>query len=454
MEIAAVADTHVHNDYVSGALGLARRHGADYLLAADESVAFERVGVRGGDVVDVGALEVHVHRHPRPHPAPPVLPRAGDRRPGGAVQRRQPAARHGGRTDLVDEPLTRRPRRSPVGQRARPGTLHPATRLHPTHGFGSFCASSPASTAEGGTHRGRPARQQPRPHPGPGPVHRGPGRRLRPGPGVLPAHGTPQPDRRRPTSRPQRTTGHRSRAGRRTRRRHLGHRPPRPGRVRGRPPRGAVSVEYSQQFATYVGWLVPWGEELIVTSDHLPDLAPALRDLASIGIEGVGTHVSDPVVAEAAYRRTDWTDFRSSPGERVVVDVRQRDEFEAGHLPGALHVPVQDVELRAAELPRASSGSTAAPATGPASRPASCTGRAGTSCTWTTPGTGSPSWRSRRPATSRPERRDRDLCVAISLLSSILVVLLLKATRWSHSRRSSRCPPHRTAPLASAGERA
>ena len=54
VEIAAVADTHLHNDYVSGALGLARRHGADYLLAADENVAFERVGVRGGDVLDVG----------------------------------------------------------------------------------------------------------------------------------------------------------------------------------------------------------------------------------------------------------------------------------------------------------------------------------------------------------------------------------------------------------------
>ncbi|MFC6343577.1 MBL fold metallo-hydrolase, partial [Nocardioides hankookensis] len=36
VEITAVADTHVHNDYVSGALALARRHGADYLLSADE----------------------------------------------------------------------------------------------------------------------------------------------------------------------------------------------------------------------------------------------------------------------------------------------------------------------------------------------------------------------------------------------------------------------------------
>ena len=60
VEITAVADTHIHNDYVSGALGLARRHGADYLLSAGEHVDFERVGVRDGDVVPVGALEVEV----------------------------------------------------------------------------------------------------------------------------------------------------------------------------------------------------------------------------------------------------------------------------------------------------------------------------------------------------------------------------------------------------------
>src|SRR6476619_6863442 len=77
VEIVAVADTHVHNDYVSGALGLARRHGADYLLSADERVDFERVGVRDGDVVEVGDLRVRVLAtpgHTRHHPSFLVSP--------------------------------------------------------------------------------------------------------------------------------------------------------------------------------------------------------------------------------------------------------------------------------------------------------------------------------------------------------------------------------------------
>ena len=64
VEIRAVADTHVHNDYVSGAALLARRHGADYLVSAAELVAVPHVGVRSGDVVEVGGLAVEVLHAP------------------------------------------------------------------------------------------------------------------------------------------------------------------------------------------------------------------------------------------------------------------------------------------------------------------------------------------------------------------------------------------------------
>lgn len=35
----------------------------------------------------------------------------------------------------------------------------------------------------------------------------------------------------------------------------------------------------------------------------------------------------------------------------MVVDVRQRDEFEQGHLLGAVHIPIQDVEAHLDEIP-------------------------------------------------------------------------------------------------------
>lgn len=43
---------------------------------------------------------------------------------------------------------------------------------------------------------------------------------------------------------------------------------------------------------------------------------------------------------------------RVERGEVVVVDVRPRLEFDAGHLPGALNVPLPDLERRLKDLPR------------------------------------------------------------------------------------------------------
>jgi len=39
-------------------------------------------------------------------------------------------------------------------------------------------------------------------------------------------------------------------------------------------------------------------------------------------------------------------------GSATVIDVRPREEFEAGHIPGAISMPVADVKRRMKELPR------------------------------------------------------------------------------------------------------
>jgi rhodanese-related sulfurtransferase len=115
---------------------------------------------------------------------------------------------------------------------------------------------------------------------------------------------------------------------------------------------GTVSVEYGRQFATYVGWLVPWGDDIVLLTDSPTVLEPALRDLADIGIEGVAAReLTEDDVATASYRRADWTDYLAAEGRPVVVDVRHRDEWERGHLPSALHLPVYDVEEAGPTLP-------------------------------------------------------------------------------------------------------
>lgn len=43
---------------------------------------------------------------------------------------------------------------------------------------------------------------------------------------------------------------------------------------------------------------------------------------------------------------------RQGRGEAVLVDVRSRESFAAAHVPGAINVPIDEVETRAEELRR------------------------------------------------------------------------------------------------------
>jgi len=42
----------------------------------------------------------------------------------------------------------------------------------------------------------------------------------------------------------------------------------------------------------------------------------------------------------------------NSPGSAVILDVRTKDEAAAGRFPGAVHIPLDELEKRMAELPR------------------------------------------------------------------------------------------------------
>ena len=61
VRITHVFETHIHNDYVTGGLALARAAGAAYHVNADDPVAFDRVPAADGDVIEVSrALAVRV----------------------------------------------------------------------------------------------------------------------------------------------------------------------------------------------------------------------------------------------------------------------------------------------------------------------------------------------------------------------------------------------------------
>lgn len=60
--------------------------------------------------------------------------------------------------------------------------------------------------------------------------------------------------------------------------------------------------------------------------------------------EGSGPGAAEMPLAEALARR--------DRGEAVLVDVRSRDSYAQGHIPGALNIPAREIEGQAVEIRR------------------------------------------------------------------------------------------------------
>ena len=148
VRVTHVFETHIHNDYVTGGLALARATGAAYVVAAEDKVAYGRTEARDGSRFTVGRLTVTAMATPGHTPSHlsyrlseggggmPIAVFTGGSMLFGAV----------GRTDLIGPArtveLTRAQFRS---VRRLAAELPPDTEVYPTHGFGSFCAATQTS---------------------------------------------------------------------------------------------------------------------------------------------------------------------------------------------------------------------------------------------------------------------------------------------------------------------
>ena len=355
VDIVAVADTHVHNDYLSGALALARRHGADYWLSAEERVDFGRTPVRGDDVLEVGGLRVTVLATPG-HTLHHQSFLVTDPATGTSSLFSGGSLLHGsvGRTDLVDPLLSRMMGRAQWSSARRLGHLEDHVALHPTHGFGSFCAAGGGGDGLHGSigdeRRANPVLSTPRDRYveqlvagfGPVPAYYAQMARLnRAGAGATAA--AP------PTEIGENDVHQAVRDGAwvvDVRPRHTFAR----GHLT-----GSVNVEDCPQLATYVGWLAPWGADVVLVGDSTDDLASGVHDLHQVGIHVRATHLLGPASTwydSTDYRVADWATYAARAGRvGVTLDVRLDAEHAASHLPGSLHVPLHELEGAVDRLP-------------------------------------------------------------------------------------------------------
>ncbi|MEU2888611.1 MBL fold metallo-hydrolase [Streptomyces albidoflavus] len=361
VRIAYVAETHVHNDYVTGGLELARVTGAQYLVPAAAHVSFARTPVADGDTVDVDenlVLRAIATPGHTPHHTSYVLEEDG--RGVAAFTGGSLLIGTVGRPDLVEPRLTEQLARAQHASAHRlAAELADEVQVLPTHGFGSFCSSSQAegdATTIGKERTSNDAltldvdtfvqrmlagledvpayyaHMGPANAAGPAPVDLTPPARADAGEiASRLAAGEWVVDLR---SRMAFAEGHVA---------------------------GSFNFEGEGKLATYLAWLIPWGKPVTLLADTPAQIADAQRELARVGIDRpAAAATGDPSgwVGEgeqlASFPRARFADLaqvRERGDEVVVLDVRRDSERVGGHIDGSVHIPIHELHGRLGEVP-------------------------------------------------------------------------------------------------------
>ncbi|HEV3290301.1 MAG TPA: MBL fold metallo-hydrolase [Streptosporangiaceae bacterium] len=363
--ITCVAETHLHNDYVTGGLALAREAGADYLVNGDDPVSFGRTPVADGDRVDISkGMSIRVLAtpgHTFSHLA--YVVEAGGEVAGvftggsllfGAT----------GRTDLLGPASTTALTRAQwASARRLARDLPDAAPVFPTHGFGSFCAASQSPAAQaltsstiGQEKLANPALTLDEPsfvesllagldawptyYAHMAPVNlAGPA-----GPDLSPPRPASPAAIRRRLDAGEWVIDLRGRVA-----------------FAASHVAGTFSFPLENSFATYLGWLIPWGTPLTLLGESASQVAQAQRELVRIGIDrpaaaatgGPGDWAGPGGLA--SLRLVKFGDLAAAmaapAGKLVVLDVRRRLERADSHIPGTVHIPLHELPGRLDEVP-------------------------------------------------------------------------------------------------------
>jgi hydroxyacylglutathione hydrolase len=360
VRITHVFETHIHNDYVTGGLALAKATGAAYHVNAADDVAYERVPVNDGDVIDVSdvlrirviATPGHTYTH-----LSYSLESAGEQ--VGVFSGGSLLFGSTGRPDLLGPDHTHVLVRHQFASAHRlAAELPDEAQVLPTHGFGSFCAATESegtASTIGQERRTNPALTQaendyvaallagldawPAYY-----AQMGPANSAGPGAADLSA---PEPADaaalRRRIDAGEWVVDLRTRTAFAT-----GFVP------------GTLNFGIDGQFATYLGWLIPWGTPVTLLGESTEQVAEAQRELARIGIDrpaaaATGTPKAWTERPLESFEMATFADLAQVRQHRpvAILDVRRRGEWTESHIAGAMHIPIHDLLGRIAEVPNA-----------------------------------------------------------------------------------------------------
>ncbi len=119
---------------------------------------------------------------------------------------------------------------------------------------------------------------------------------------------------------------------------------------------GALSLPLIKAFTTWAGWLLDYESSIALIANDAAQAEEARTILASIGFDrviGWITAATVPVDSLVTAVTGDVTTAEEMiDGGRTVIDLREPNEWQSGHIPGAVHHPLGLVQQELASLDR------------------------------------------------------------------------------------------------------
>jgi glyoxylase-like metal-dependent hydrolase (beta-lactamase superfamily II)/rhodanese-related sulfurtransferase len=354
LKVAFAADTHLHADFLTGAVQLAADDGATVLAAAAGRRTFEFTALGDGDEVDLGGLRLRALAtpgHTDEHLSYLLLdgPEVLGAFTGGSL-----IVGSAARTDLLGAGRAEELARAQYRSLLRLAALPDATPVWPTHGAGSFC-SAPPGAARVTTIGAEKAANELLAAPG----EEAFARRLLASLGSYPSYFArlAEVNRRGPaliTGDPGLAPLSAAAVGvlmdnggwlidaRPIGEFAAGHIP------------GAVSIPLRDQFSTWLGWLVPDLVPLAFVLAAGQDPAEVAWQALKIGYENLAGQLDGGMSAWlAGGGDAEQIELITAGGlgGRAVLDVRQDAEYVSGHVPGTTHIELGELSGRAQDAP-------------------------------------------------------------------------------------------------------
>jgi hydroxyacylglutathione hydrolase len=367
LTIKYVVETHLHADFVSGHRELADRTGAKIYFGAAADAKFPHAAVRDGDQIRMGKVSLRFLETPGHTPESvsivvtdhavsdePVSVLTGDTMFIGDV----------GRPDLLGGRMSAQDLASMLYDSLHQKLLRlpDATAVYPAHGAGSLCGRNISSETSSTIGQQRQFNYALRPMsreefvalttadlPEAPAYFSRDVQMNREGSSPLAALPTP------PALTPDRVAAMKEKGAvvldtRPSAEYGTGHVP------------GSMHMGQSGQLASWAGALLSPQTPIILVAEDEERVAESRTRLARVGLENVAGYLAGGIRAWDEAKRplarteqiaVDELKARIGEGADVtVVDVRRPGEWQAGHVPGAVHLPLHELEKRAASLDR------------------------------------------------------------------------------------------------------